>query len=361
MTKVKEKLENYLSELNEIIRNYEKINKGIKSLEKEEKNMIKTISYISTINKNKKEMNNFFAELIKSLNISFDEEKNNIKFDEYYINGIQIPKDIEFNNIGSYHFKVLWKIDDINIDNIDNNNINYRVEIKKDAKFIKEYEGNQNNCLIENLNKNTEYEIRICSVYKDLIGFWSKIEKVKTKDLDSIILNETNKEDEYLKKIYEWSGYDNMELIYRGSRDGSTAKDFHNKCDNKSPTLCLYKNHKGNIFGGFTTIPWSSPKDEIYLSDKYSFIFTLTNIYDIEPTKFPNKDINKSVRHNCNEGPCFGGGADIAVFSDFKKQNFGTAFPRTYQDILGKGNSIFTGEINTSFPLEEIEIFKLFK
>ena len=91
MGKEIEKLENYLSELNEIIRNYEIINKGIKFLEKEKKNMNKTISYISTINKNIKEMNMFFTELIKSLNKSFDEEKNNIKFDEYYINGIKIP------------------------------------------------------------------------------------------------------------------------------------------------------------------------------------------------------------------------------------------------------------------------------
>ena len=196
MSKVKEKLENYLSELNEVIRNYEIINKGIKSLEKEEKNMIKTISYISTINKNKKEMNMLFAELIKSLNISFDEEKNNIKFDEYYINGIQIPKDIEFKNIDSSNFNVLWKTDDINIDNIDNNNINYRVEIKKDGKFIKEYEGNQKNCLIKNLNKNTEYEIRICSVYKDLIGFWSEIKKAKT-NIDYQGLNKEEVENLY--------------------------------------------------------------------------------------------------------------------------------------------------------------------
>ena len=97
--------------------------------------MIKTISYISTINKNKKEMNNFFPELIKSLNINYDEEKNNIKFDEYYFNGIQIPKDIEFKNISSFDFKVFWKIDDINIDNIDNNKINYKVEIKSLIKM----------------------------------------------------------------------------------------------------------------------------------------------------------------------------------------------------------------------------------
>ena len=157
-----------------------------------------------------------------------------------------------------------------------------------------------------------------------------------------------------------------MELIYRGSRDGSTAKDFHNKCDNEAPTLCLYKNSKGNIFGGFTTIPWSSPKNSTYFSDKDSFIFTLTNIYNIEPTKFPNKDNNNdSVRHTFNEGPCFGGGADIAVYSDFKKDKLASNFPVTYQDVLEKGRSIFSGDINkntnTYFYLEEIEIFKLSK
>ena len=44
-----------------------------------------------------------------------------------------------------------------------------------------------------------------------------------------------------------------MELLYRGTKDGSTANIFHNKCDNKGPTLCLYQNDKGNVFGGFTS------------------------------------------------------------------------------------------------------------
>ena len=39
-------------------------------------------------------------------------------------------------------------------------------------------------------------------------------------------------------------------------------------------------------------------------------------------------------------------------------------FPHSYQDILGKGRSIFTGDLNnsnTSFNLKEIEVFKIFK
>ena len=54
------------------------------------------------------------------------------------------------------------------------------------------YEGNQNNCLIDNLNSNTNYEIRICSINNDLISPWTQIYKVKTL-FDSIILEGTKK------------------------------------------------------------------------------------------------------------------------------------------------------------------------
>ena len=48
VTKVKEKLENYLSQINNISKICEKIKKGMKIMEnEEEKNMIKTLSYVS--------------------------------------------------------------------------------------------------------------------------------------------------------------------------------------------------------------------------------------------------------------------------------------------------------------------------
>ena len=49
-----------------------------------------------------------------------------------------------------------------------------------------------------------------------------------------------------------------MELIYRGTKDGMTSKDFHNKCDNKGKTICLFLNEKDNIFGGYSSIPWQN-------------------------------------------------------------------------------------------------------
>ena len=45
-------------------------------------------------------------------------------------------------------------------------------------------------------------------------------------DIDSIILKDLAKRNEYRKKILEWCGYKRMELIYRGSKDGMLSKNF---------------------------------------------------------------------------------------------------------------------------------------
>ena len=61
VTKIKSKLEEHLSFANSLIRNYEKINKGIQRLNKGEQNnninLLKNLTYGSKLNKNQKEMN----------------------------------------------------------------------------------------------------------------------------------------------------------------------------------------------------------------------------------------------------------------------------------------------------------------
>ena len=61
VTKIKEQLEIAISEVNSLLRISDKIVKGIKSLVKEEKIMIKTLSYVSQINNSKKEMRKLFS------------------------------------------------------------------------------------------------------------------------------------------------------------------------------------------------------------------------------------------------------------------------------------------------------------
>jgi len=278
------------------------------------------------------------------------------------INGIPSPKNIEFKDIEANSLRVNWKIDDLNILNIDKNKIKFKIEIRKentDDNFNKIYEGNEMNYLINNLDSNTNYEIRICSAYNDINSIYSEINKVKTNEYISLILGESKRYDEFISKIYEWSGCNNMKLLYRGTRDGMDANYFHNKCNNQGPTISLFKNDKGFIFGGYASTDWTSCNN--YKSAPDSFIFTLTNIHGTEPTKFPNSNTNYSIYDHSSYGPVFGDGYTIKICKNDTYANFPSS---SYQDTLGKGKSIFTGDLNNdnqNFKLKEIEIFKIFK
>ena len=362
VTKVKEKLEINFSNLNTLIRNCEKINKGIKILEKEEKQMIRILSYVSKINKNKKEMKNLFKEKMKNLSIKYDEKEQKIIYNEYYFNGFQnIIKSIEFKDVSFDKINIAWKLEDIN--ELDIKKIKYKVETRKediDDKFELKYEGKESTCLINNLDINVTYEVRIGIIYDNIPSNYYEIKKVETKQLNSAILNESNKSKEFLDKIQEWTKFKKLELIYRGTRDGMNSYSFHNKCDNKGPTICLYKNESNHIFGAYASISWTKAGD--WKTATESFLFTLTNVYNIEPNKFAHSEKDKvySVYHNNEFGPSFGAGRDISIANDFTKGDSYANFPSTYIDNIGKGNSIFSSNLKwNKFKLKEVEVFKI--
>ena len=221
VSKVKAKIENYRNETNNKIRISETINLGLKNLEKEDNNLIKTLSYASKINKDKKEMKKLLKELMRNITFSFNEEnqKSNIKYDEYYFNGIPEPKNIQFKDITSSSFNLSWNIENHNLNNIDKNEISFKVEIKKEnenEKYIQVYEGKNQNYKVQNLIENTNYEIKISSLYNEFIESKAINKKIKTKNnpkIDSVILLESKREEEFQKKLFEWSGYKRMELI----------------------------------------------------------------------------------------------------------------------------------------------------
>ena len=358
VTKIKEKLEINLQNVKEEIKISEKINKAVVKMSKEEKNMIKILSYISKINKNKKGMNSLFQELMISSKFDFNEKENNINFQEYYFNGAPIPSDIEYKDnifIGFNNIELKWKINDIK--NLDKNKIKYKLEYRQENEDFKHiYEGEKNEFIINNLKNNTNYEIRICSIYNNIDSLWSEIKKITTPNsLDSSILSNTNQKNEFLQKIYEWSGYKKMELLYRGTRDGMFSKNFHEKCDGKGPTITLFRNDKGNIFGGYLPIPWKNTGG--YQNENRCFIFTLTNIYNIPPTKFNSKNNGHEVNFDNNYGPCF-----YDTWSGGNLNSISAYFGDSYQDTTGKGNSMFTGNDNSvgmKITLNEVEVFKI--
>ena len=133
VTKTKEKLEEYLSLSKKIIKDIERINKGIQTLEKKEKNILKILTYVSKINKNDKEIKKLFQTCMKNIKICFEEKENKVKSEEYFFNGIPSPKDIEFKDIDINSLKLYWKIDLLNIDK---NKIKFKIEIRKKKQMI---------------------------------------------------------------------------------------------------------------------------------------------------------------------------------------------------------------------------------
>jgi hypothetical protein len=140
------------------------------------------------------------------------------------------------------------------------------------------------------------------------------------------------------KELNKLSGYDNQQwqLIYRASRDGYTAKAFHQCCDGCFPTMTVIRSKDGSIFGGFTSIPWGSTNED--KTDTLAFLFTLKNPHRIKPTKYSihEQGVGFAVSHNPKEGPTFGsvrhGGFDLFLRSPFNTSGNRTFFLHSYQD-----------------------------
>jgi len=137
-----------------------------------------------------------------------------------------------------------------------------------------------------------------------------------------------------------------MELLYRGSRDGMKAKSFHSKCDNKGKTLLLCYSDHGHLFGGYTSIPWSSSGE--YHMDKSAFLYVLKSNYltdddyiDYGGSIFRLKpdEENHAVLHYKDYGPVFGHGHDLSLFclsdNSMDTQSCCKSYSFTSKELLG--------------------------
>ena len=103
-----------------------------------------------------------------------------------------------------------------------------------------------------------------------------------------------------------------MQLIYRASRDGYMAFNFHEKCDGYKNTITFIKAGSiGRIFGGRCNVAWSTPKGKLgkFCADEDAFIFSLT---DEKVMEIRCKE-NATFHYKYN-GPCFGD--DIVIKLD---------------------------------------------
>jgi len=65
-----------------------------------------------------------------------------------------------------------------------------------------------------------------------------------------------------------------FKLLYKGTRDGFSALNFHLKVDDSGPTVTLIRS-SDQVFGGYTSIPWTSSLFR-WVKDEKAFLFSLT-------------------------------------------------------------------------------------
>ena len=134
-------------------------NRGLKQLQSEEDNILKNIAYVSKLKKLEKEMKLLLKNKIKSIKFKYQEEECNIKYEYYFFKENEIIKNIEIKDIFPTSFKVFWDIDN-NVKN--NKKLQYKVEIRKENEdFYTIYEGENEECSIDNLQVNSNYELKI--------------------------------------------------------------------------------------------------------------------------------------------------------------------------------------------------------
>ncbi len=163
------------------------------------------------------------------------------------------------------------------------------------------------------------------------------------------------------EKITEWlasAGKTEIPvLLYRASRDGWDASDFHGMCNGKGATVTVVKSSGGYIFGGYTDVAWGESKS--WKTSIASFLFSLKDHAGIGPVKMPIKSGKTvhAVQHCSSYGPAFGGGHDLCVDSNANANNSSYCkVGHTYQRPSNTNDPHFlTGSRN--FTVSEYEVF----
>jgi len=170
-------------------------------------------------------------------------------------------------------------------------------------------------------------------------------------EFDSLIVDP--KQD--LNLIKNWLGRGKkheLELLYRGSRDGFSSQNFHELCDEAGPTLVVCKSKAyEKVFGGYTSKNWSIIED--YVNDEDAFLFSLSN-----STKLAISEPSCAIFCSSECGPAFGAGYDLMICSEGNIiEGSSSALGMTYKanDNMGDLTAYLAGA--STFMIDEIEVF----
>ena len=148
-----------------------------------------------------------------------------------------------------------------------------------------------------------------------------------------------------------------LELLYRASRDGWAAQDFHSKCDGKGATITVIKCSGGFVFGGYADVPWNS--HSWHIPSPKAFLFSLHGPSGLCPVKLPLLFQNRGHALFCegSVGPTFGNG-DLRVGHNANAGKSYTALGCSYHLPAGQsGRTFFTGA--HKFKAAEVEVYQV--
>ena len=328
-------------------------------------NELQNISMVFSMYKTLKEIIAF----LKDLKYEIEEKNENlvINFNIFMPNGknklieIELKKCMRDTNfIINY---LLEKIKSLEV-NIKNSEEDYKIEkikneseirglkeiISKNQSEIKNLK--ENNLNIKNENKKLWEEIDRLKKYhaipnqkeNKISNFDSKI--IESKDSISFILD-------YIKQNDKTFNFNNIKLLFRGSRDGERTKTCHELCDNKQNVLIIMKSETGYIFGGYSKVGFKVNNKFDYKIDNNCFLFSL-NLNKIYPVI---KDKKVICHIEETKGLCFYSSLSFYDYFMSKKQN---KIMSDIQKYFNNFENIY--EINGGerlFKCNELEVFQL--
>ena len=172
-----------------------------------------------------------------------------------------------------------------------------------------------------------------------------KEEKCSLINFKSLIVNDIDKINILKNWINPSEKKIETELLYRLSRDGDNISTFHQLCDNKGPTITLFKKSDGPIIGFYSPLSFDSNYG-YFKKDMNTFIFNLDN-----QIKFEKIQEDGSIYCKDNIGPY------VAYFGMFSVRNMKQCYynPPSTKNIFKNGDSIIPNK-NEKFIFDLIEV-----
>jgi hypothetical protein len=187
--------------------------------------------------------------------------------------------------------------------------------------------------------------------------------------VNSTILNSLE-----IQKIYsQFSSNQTFQLLYRATRDNSSAAAFHSKCDSHFNTLTIIQSVYGYVFGGFASLSWTSC--DCYKTDSSAFILSLRrNVAGFNVTtdarRFNVTSPTYAILDKSDFGPSFGGGYDLYLSdmssisnNSYCKLGNSYQYPSGYDAFSINASNYLTGCMDNmgicKFSTAEIEVYQL--